>query len=237
VLALHGFGGTCREVEIVVRVAKQLGLGAEAPLLPGHGSNAAELAASRWADWYDASEAALGRLTADGHPAIVVGLSLGSLIATHLAVLQADRVAAVGLLGNAFWLPRPVAASLRAARLLHAPNAWIPKPSSDILDPEARADHLTYRVQPLHAAQEVHQAGLRARGLAPRIRVPVLIAHGTRDRVCPPENARRVAALLRTRDVRVVMLPRSRHVVTRDVERDRLGEELREFFERVRGKA
>jgi esterase/lipase len=36
VLAIHGWSGTPQEVALVVEVAGELGLEAEAPLLPGH---------------------------------------------------------------------------------------------------------------------------------------------------------------------------------------------------------
>ncbi len=53
------------------------------------------------------------------------------------------------------------------------------------------------------------------------------------DGVCPVQNAWRVANLLGTRDVRVVILPRSQHIITRDVERAEVARELREFYARI----
>jgi carboxylesterase len=210
VLVLHGFGGTPLEVEVVVEVAHGLGLQAEAPLLPGHGSHARELRLCRWGDWYDAAEEALLRLTADRHRALVAGFSLGSLLATHLAALHARRVKALALLAGAFWLPTGQSLLLRAARALHLPDICIPKLGPDLADPAARRTHRTYLVQPLRAATEVKRASVRSRRLAARIRVPVLIAHGARDRVCPVANVRRIAARLASRDQRILILPRSR---------------------------
>jgi esterase/lipase len=65
------------------------------------------------------------------------------------------------------------------------------------------------------------------------VKVPTLILHGARDRVCSVANAERVRALLGTRDVRVVILPRSRHIITRDLERETVARELRGFFRRI----
>jgi esterase/lipase len=66
-----------------------------------------------------------------------------------------------------------------------------------------------------------------------KVHCPTLILHGARDRVCPVENAWRVANLLGTSDVRVVILPRSQHIITRDVERDQVARELRDFYTRI----
>jgi carboxylesterase len=234
VLVLHGFGGTPLEVEVVVEVAHSLGLQAEAPLLPGHGSHARQLAACRWGDWYDAAEQVLLRLTADRHRALVAGFSMGALLATHLAALHERRIKALVLLASAFWLPARTSLVLRAAGGLRLPDVCIPKLGPDLADPAARRTHRTYPVQPLHAAIDVERASARCRRLAARIRVPVLIAHGARDRVCPVSNAWRIAARIASRDQRILILPRSRHIITRDVEREILRRELHAFFSRFR---
>ena len=233
VLALHGFGGTPREMQLVLDAAANTGLGGAAPLLPGHGTVASELAACTWHDWYHAAESTLEQLTSDGNPAIAVGFSLGSLLASHLAAFHPRRVMALGLLGNACWLARSTDLVLRGVSRFHLPDVSIPKFSSDLADDESQRDHLTYDVQPWHAALVVHQAGVRTRALLPRLRLPVFIAHGGRDRVCPPANARRVARLLPPPHPRPLLLPRSRHVITRDFDRDHLRAALAAFFSQV----
>jgi len=234
VLALHGFGGTPLEICLVVDVARELGLRAHAPLLPGHGTHATDLAERGWDDWLGAAAAALDELAADG-PVIVAGLSMGSLLAAHLAATRPDDVLGLALLANAAWLgwPFPTLA-LDIIRKLHVPDFSMPKAGADIADPEARRTHLTYDAQPVHAAVRVLEAGRRVRAELERVRCPTLILHGARDRLCPPSNARRVASRLGTLDPVVVMLPRSRHIVTRDYDKEQAARELRTFFERVR---
>jgi len=56
VLVFHGFTGTPQEVALVVDVARELGLGVEAPLLPGHGARVSDLAPLRFSDWLAAAE-------------------------------------------------------------------------------------------------------------------------------------------------------------------------------------
>jgi carboxylesterase len=230
VLALHGFGGTPLEVELVVDVARALGLAASAPLLPGHGTHARELAKSTWKDWEAAAAQAFERLAARG-PVLVTGLSLGSLLAAHLAATRPERVRALVLLANAAWLSAPFPRwPLEAIRALGVRDFWMPKAGPDIADPQARRTHLTYDAQPVHAAFEVLDAGRLVRAELGRVTCPTLIVHGARDRVCPVSNAHRAAGLVGTSDRRVVILPRSRHIVTRDVDRAELERELTQFF-------
>jgi carboxylesterase len=231
VLALHGFGGTPLEVELVVDVARGLGLAALAPLLPGHGTEVSDLARTRFEDWERAAGAAFDDL-ADGHgPLIVAGLSMGSLLAARLAARRADRTRGLVMLANALWLTAPFPAwALSAVAALRIRDFAVPKLAADIADPVARRTHLSYAAQPVHAAIEVQRGGGLVRADLPRVRCPVLIAHGARDRVCPVSNARRAAALLGSADKRVVVLPRSRHIITRDLERALLERELAGFL-------
>jgi carboxylesterase len=229
-LAFHGFGGTPAEVALVAAVARELGLGASAPLLPGHGTSVADLAGRRWPDWVAAAEAALEQITPAGERAIVSGLSLGSLLAAHLAATRPERVAALVMLANAAWLAAPSSWALAMVDRLGLPDFWLPKPTSDIADPAARKTHLTYGAQPVRAAVSVQRAGAIVREQLGRISCPTLIVHGARDRVCPVSNAQRVAELIGSRDQRIVILPRSRHIVTRDLERNVLAGELRAFL-------
>jgi carboxylesterase len=233
VLAFHGFGGTPNEVALVAAAASELGLAARAPLLPGHGTSVEDLAQKRWPDWVAAAESELEAISTE--PVIVCGLSLGSLLAAHLAAVRPERVLGLVMLANAAWLAAPSSWALAAVDRFGVRDFSLPKVTSDIADPEARRTHLTYPAQPVRAAVSVQRAGAIVREELPRVRCPVLIAHGARDRVCPVSNARRVFELLGSADKRLVILPRSRHIITRDLERQLLGSELRSFIAELAG--
>jgi carboxylesterase len=160
----------------------------------------------------------------------VCGLSLGSLLAAHLAATRPERVRALVMLANAAWLAAPSSWALAAVDRFGLRDFRVPKLTSDIADPAARRNHLTYPAQPVHAAISVQRAGAIVREELGRVRCPALIVHGARDRVCPVSNARRVLALLGSSHKRLVILPRSRHIITRDLERALLASELRAFL-------
>src|SRR5262249_38147117 len=154
-----GFGGTPLEIALAVDVARALGRGALAPCLPGHGTHADDLASSRFEGWFGGAKSALAQLTPDEKPVIVVGISLGSVLATALLLDDPRRVRALVLLANAFWLKAPFPAwPLAFVERFNIPDFRVPKIGADIADPVARRTHLTYGEQPAHAAIEVRRA-------------------------------------------------------------------------------
>jgi carboxylesterase len=235
VLAIHGYGGTPLEVELVVDVAGSLGRRALAPLLPGHGTHASDLAATRWSDWLGGAEAAFQELVAGAaEPVVLSGLSLGSLLAIQLAASHPDRVRGLILIANALRLSGPTRWGLELMGAV--PKRFdfsLPKLTSDIADPAARRVHLTYSAQPARAAREVLLGGKRAQTLLGKIQCPTLILHGARDRVCPVGNAELASTLVGASDKRVVVFPRSRHILTRDLERAAVRREVRQFLEKL----
>jgi carboxylesterase len=231
-VAFHGFGGTTREIELCTQVAGELGLAALARCLPGHGSNVRDLAKTRSRDWVLGAEAAYQELAVLG-PVIAAGISLGSLLAAHLAIEHPERVRGLVMLANAAWLRPQLALALRAAGLLGVPDFLMKKTGSDIADPDARQSQVSYTADPVHAAIDVERFGRQVRARLGLVRCPTLVVHGAKDRVCPVDNAWRVARLLGTSDVRVVVLRRSHHIVTRDLERAEVASELRDFYLRI----
>lgn len=219
----------------MVEVAQELGLAADAPLLPGHGTHVRDLARTGWTEWSRAAEAALDSIAVPGSPAIVAGLSLGSLLAAALAATRPDQVCALVLLATATrFMPFTKALPLWIVSKLGIPDFDIPKPRSDIVDPEARADHLAYGANPLHSTLEVMRAGkLVERDLLPRIRCPVFIAHGEGDGVCHVGNATRTGRRIGSTDKTTVLLSQSAHVITLDCDRERLRVALRRFLQRI----
>jgi carboxylesterase len=229
VLAFHGFGGTPQEVALVLDAARAVGLRGVAPLLPGHGTHARDLARTGFEDWAAAAQRALDAI--DG-PVVCAGLSLGAVLAAHLAAHHRDRVCGLAMLASAVFLTPTTSLFLELVQRLGAPDFAIPKVGSDIADAAARRTHLTYGAQPVRAALGVLAGGARVRGELHRIECPTFIAHGKNDRVCPSFSAHFVAERLGRPPARVLMLERSRHVITRDRDALELRRELEDFLVR-----
>jgi carboxylesterase len=237
VLALHGFAGTPREVSVVTDMAARLGLTARAPRLPGHTADVRDLMNVGWRDWVEAASAAFRELAdpPDGR-VVVSGLSLGALLATHLAATYPERVAGLVVLANAGWLhwSSPKLPLWLCEKFKPFGNRfYIPKNGADIRDPKARAAHLTYDLNPMRSAVEVLRASRIVRAELSNVSCPTLVIHGRLDRVCPASNAHRFAERLGTFDVEVRVMPRSGHIVSADVDRSEVAIEIEGFLRRV----
>ncbi|HLK10034.1 MAG TPA: alpha/beta fold hydrolase [Candidatus Binatia bacterium] len=236
-LLVHGFTGAPDEMRPLGEALAAAGFPVRAVRLPGHGTCVDDLARARWPDWVAAvadGAAALGR----GVPRVAVaGMSMGALLALHLAATDPGAVAALVLCSTA------LAARDRRLRLLplleHVPwlarrFALLPKTDRrDIADVAARTSSFTYDAVPLAAAAELVRLQRAVRRELPRITQPALLLHGRHDHTIAVAETERLRRRLGSRWIEAHVLERSWHVITLDVERAEVGRLAADFLARV----
>ena len=84
-LLLHSFTASPSEVRPLGVFLRNRGYSGIAPLLPGHGSVPDDLRLTTWLDWYSNAREGLFYLTQNYSIVIVIGVALGSVLATMLA--------------------------------------------------------------------------------------------------------------------------------------------------------
>ncbi len=84
-LLLHSFTASPSEVRPLGVFLRSCGYSGIAPLLPGHGSVPEELRQTTWLDWYSNAREGLFYLLQNYSKIIVIGVALGSVLATMLA--------------------------------------------------------------------------------------------------------------------------------------------------------
>ncbi|MCE9600377.1 MAG: alpha/beta fold hydrolase [Spirochaetia bacterium] len=96
ILYIHGFGASRAEGEAVMDpVSSKLKANTYYVRLPGHGTNKEDHARVRYTELLDTSEEALRAMPLLGKHIIVVGTSMGALLATHLAAEHPEQVHAL----------------------------------------------------------------------------------------------------------------------------------------------
>ena len=236
VVALHGFGGTVAELRPLLDAAAGAGYAVDAALLAGHGTRVEDLQELGFEAWLAGARARLKAAREKHGRVVLLGFSLGSLVAMQLASEQPEGLAGLVVLGNALTLHAlmrvPLGLWHRTGRPL--PDVYLLKPlAGDLVDPTAMGSLVTYDRHPVRAALSVYLAGPRVAERVGRIACPTLILHGRRDRVCPWRNAVWLAEHLGTRDVSVRIFEKSAHVLAWDGEREEVAREVLRFLGRV----
>ena len=227
-LVVHGFTGDPSSMREIAEVFGAAGFHVELPRLAGHGTSVEEMAGTRWADWTRDAENALGELRKRCSKVVVVGLSMGGAITLWLASRHADLSGIVCI--NPTTKSSP--AKLAGARLaVKAGKKFAPAIGSDISDPEVK--ETSYDANPLEPAISLFADGLKPLSKTyGSIKVPLLLFTATNDHVVSPKESDFLASKYAGSIERVV-LERSFHVATQDVEKEIVNAKALEFAKRV----
>jgi carboxylesterase len=103
-LLIHGLGGTPMELRYVAQGLARDGHAVHVPQLAGHCGTVEELKATGWTDWYASVEREHDRLKTHCDAVVVGGLSVGSILALHLAASRPETVSGLALYAPSLWL-------------------------------------------------------------------------------------------------------------------------------------
>lgn len=231
VLCVHGFTGSPAELRPLGEFLAAQGYAVEAPLLPGHGGMPHELKGFRWTDWVGAARRAYEGLSARCATVFVAGLSMGGLIALHLAATQP-----VPNLRGIIVMAAPAGINDPRMKLVSIARFFIPYhyplKGLDFSSPEVRAgmqkrlaafgtlnldDPQVQRAIvesvriPLDAIHELIQFNQRVMRELDQVKTSALLVQGRLDQVVQADSADLIAARLGTADKRVIWYPNSAH--------------------------
>jgi carboxylesterase len=236
-LLLHGLGGSPWDLRPLGEALAEHGYRASCPCLAGH-TDVEALAASSWTDWYRSAEMALlGAGTAtDTRATLLIGFSMGSLLAARLAALHPAAISGLVMMGVPVEQPRW---QVRGASLVVALQRRSPglakrighhrKRPSDVRRKAVADQRAGFPTVPYATIVELARLQAEAFSLLPRVRVPTLLLHGAYDHVAPVEGSVRVSQTLGASFVQRVVLPNSFHHVARDVDHEQLCAEVLAF--------
>ena len=223
VLLIHGFTGAPPEMRLLGEFLAEHGYTASCPLLPGHGVQPGALNQVRWQDWAEAVQAAYRDLLGRSQQVFVAGLSLGGVLALHLAAhepaVQGVLLYAPGLRVLDRRLPLTTVA--KAIRPFRSKNELV---DSDLVDPEAFDRLWSYEVYPLAGASQLWRLQRTVRKELSRVQQPLLIIQGRRDRSVHPDTPQTILDGVSSKDTRLIWLDNSGHVLTVDAERQQVFE-------------
>lgn len=226
VLILHGFLSGRVTVELVEKLALEMGLRVEVPALPGHWTRPSDLAGKRWPDWLRAAESALLALHAETGPVKLIGHSMGGLLAFYLAALHPRCVDSVLAAAPAF---RIVSGLGRAAPWLQFFVPYL-HGKTRYVDAGLREFQPNYRWVPMRALASLLELEPIVWNALPAVRAPVWMLQGDADRTVDNSVAEEGFRRLGPSGSRLIRYPDSAHQLFLDAARDRVREDVRLFL-------
>ncbi len=235
-LLLHGLTGSPYEMRFLGECLAAAGARVCGVKLAGHGGAPEELGATTHRHWYESAIGGLERLREFGDPIVAIGQSAGAVLAARLAIEQREAVAGLAMLAPAFFLNFWTWTALRLIRGLRpiAGRIYLRSSGPDLRDAAARQIHPCTRLMPLGAALELYQMSASVRPRLGRVTQPALVVHSRQDHVCPLRNADFVMAHLGSAQKRLLVLEQSFHVVSVDVEKQLIADQVVTFVTRLR---
>jgi len=230
-LLLHGFTAAPHEM---VRLGADLanhGYTALGPRLAGHGTSLDDLARTRWPDWLASAQDGLELLRGMCDRIVVMGMSMGGLLAVLLAADQPP--AGLVLMSTPITLLQ--SPLRRWLKLLSLIVPRVRKGTPDWYDPSVNAERVAYPAYSTRAAAEVQELITRARSTLALVTAPTLIIHSRNDTFVVPANADLLLPWLGTKDKKLVMVEGSNHLITLDAARQQVFKAAQAFIRRVAG--
>ncbi len=219
VLLLHGFTSAIDAVSGLAPTLEKLRVPYEMPVLRGHNSQPEDLRGVTAEDWYDDGFAALAKLCERADKVIIVGLSMGGLVALNLCArkhVYSEKIsgcvtwaAALGFCNPLSWLAKPLS--------LFVPM-W--KGQDSFNDAECRKNNRNYRKFPTKAFVELYDFAYRTRKLLVDVKVPICIIQSRLDQVVPYRMSGLIFEKAGTDYCEYHSLTRSGHELGQDCEAD-----------------
>jgi carboxylesterase len=199
------------------------------PRLPGHGTDAEDLALTTWDDWFAEASRALAALQArtPGGKVVVAGLSMGGALTLALGETHPE-LAGIIAINTPAQAPPDMAAALD--QVLAGGVDVIDSIGGDIADPDA--DEASYDTTPLRPLLTMLTAADELRARLGDIRCSTLVITSRQDHVVTPTDSDLIAESV-AGPVERLWLEKSFHVATLDYDRAELESTAVAFAQRV----
>jgi carboxylesterase len=230
-LLIHGFGDTADLMEPMAAFLNSEDISVRGMTLPGHGSSLEEFAKITNQQLLAAVEAEYQELRKSCESVVVVGFSMGGLLALQLGTLrELDGIAAI----CTPMFPRGGPAGEKAIRLASKVGGTfglsLPKMGITSLADKTLSERMTgHEKYPFRSVSRLIDLMETTRPVLRRVNAPLLILQAKRDDVIWKKSGEYLLDAVGSKTKKLVHLENSRHKAPIDSDRHTLFEEIRKF--------
>jgi len=214
-LLIHGFTGTPKEMRLLGDHLAAQGHTVLGIRLAGHATRIEDMKRCRWQDWLASVEDGINMLRTCCSQVVPIGLSMGgalSMLAAATYPLDAAVAISAPYIVDDWRIPFLIPLSLIMP--------YASKGQSDMQDKENDAQHANYTTYPTRAVVELDSLLKETRTHVPEISIPVLLIHSKADQGVPLVNLENYYANIPSKQKSKLILEKSGHVITEDIERE-----------------
>ncbi|MBN2056858.1 alpha/beta fold hydrolase [bacterium] len=225
-LVLHGFTSSRRTVDGLAPYLRRNGIPFIMPILRGHGGTPADLEGVTHRDWYADAENAYLELGKQVKRVVVVGLSMGGLVALELGMKHPETTAAVVTVAAALRFKNPLSG---LTPLLSKVVTFWPSPES-FNDKSLKKHSRNYRKFPTKAFASLLEYAGHIEADLPTLKTPLLILQSRKDQVVAPISAQVIHDSVASTVKQLVWFEKSGHEMMQDLEAGRVFETIEAYI-------
>ncbi len=229
VLLIHGFTGSPGELRPLGEFLGKEGYSVEIPVLAGHCTRVEDMIHTTEEDWLKSAEDAFLALSKDVHRVLLIGHSMGGLIAFHLST----KYQALGVVSmcTPMYLTNPLA---RVAPYL----AWAMPVQKGVGSRSQRVEQYLggYRDTPLKPVRGLHRLMASVRAELSQVVVPTLIQQAKKDITVRPKSADFIFDQIGSSKKYLKWYAESGHILPVDVNQEEVFADILSFLREIERK-
>ena len=238
-LLIHGFTGTPNEMHWMGTQLSLAGRTVVGVRLAGHGTCPEDMNITRWRDWYASVEGGYRQLRAECERVFVIGLSLGGVLALHLAANETpDGIVAMAAPVHIHdWRLTIFGPIQRFIPYWPKSGGSPPAGHEPALDKAMHRAKMDYDRMPTACIVSMLDFFRIVERELPAIHVPTRFIYAPQDRLAPRSEVQFIYDRISSADKRMLSLDRSGHIVCDDLERETVLEAVQEFLREIEASA